>query len=289
MARAAGTTTEEILSVDGVILNTFAKNIESLTGRLRTPAKRTSNVVVPGRHGTVRTKGKKFDQNFLILPMWVVGCDDDGRIPSGGSARKEFFKNVDALTQLFQGGDEELDIRHTLPDGSIRQCFADVQEMVDFTVTGVNPIGKFSVNLSVHDAFWQDLTDRTESKDAGLDQASFTILRDATAVMEDLTATITGPWTNPKITFADGSWLQYNAAIPAGQGLVINSGTWSLSGVGGLVPDLSKLVYSGTSSHFIAVPSGKPGDAILVDFAGSARVSGQTEFTLTGRRKFLVG
>lgn len=281
-------TTAELLTVDGVVLNTLAKNIESLTGRLRTPTKRTQNLVLPGRHGTKRVGGKKFTENILTLPMWVIGCDDDGAIPVGITEREQFFANVDQLTRLFMGRDTPLDVRHTLPDGSVRQCFADVLDALDFTTETDPPIGKFGVSLVLADAFWQDVEPVSQSRDASGTGANFSVLAGATAPMEDLVVTIEGPWNNPRLTFDDGSWVQYNHVFAAGERVVIDSGNWSLAGVGSYVPALSNLQYSGTSSHWIAVP---PTDSDLgprVTFTGGGRTT-DSSVTIEGRRKFLVG
>jgi hypothetical protein len=281
-------TTRETLTVDGVVLNTLAKNIESLTGRLRTPPKRTQNIRVPGRHGTIRTNGKKFDENIISLPMWVVGSDDDGRIPTGETERAMFFSNVDQLSRLFIGRDTELDVRHTLPDESVRQCFADVLDAIDFTTDVDPPVGKFGVNLVVSRAFWQDLDSTLQSKSALPASVRFQRFAGATAPMEDLVATIVGPWNAPRLTFDDGSWVQYNHVFGAGEGVVIDSGSWSLSGVGGHVPSLTKLTYYGMSSHWISVPATDHEDGPRVTFTGADRTAEST-LTLQGRRKFLVG
>lgn len=280
-------TTTEILSVNGVVLNTYAKNIESLTGRLRTPGKRTSNVVVPGRHGSLRTGDKKFDENVIALPMWVVGADDDGKIPSGSTDRREFFKRMDELTALFMGSSGPLEVRHTLPDGSIRRCFADVLDAIDFTTIGANPDAKFGVSLVVHGAFWEDLNSITSSRTANGSSATFSEFAGATAPMEDLILAFTGPWTNPRITFADGSWLAYDEAITSSQGIRINSSDWTLAGVGGLVPSLQKLRYSGSSSRWASVPPAVTGGPVI-QLAGTSRTTA-TRLALEGRRKYLVG
>lgn len=280
------TTTTELLTVDGVVLNTLAKNVESLTGRLRTPAKRTANVTVPGRHGSVRTSGKMFSENILTLPMWVLGCDDDGAIPEDETERTEFFARINELTRLFIGRDEILDVRHTLPDGSVRQCFADVMDAIDFTTETASPIGRFGVSLVVPGAFWQDLDAHTQEKSAEPASATFSAFAGATAPMEELVATIEGPWNNPRLTFEDGSWVQYNEAFSAAQGVAIDSENWSLSGIGGYVPALTKLEYSGTSSRWFSVPASEA--APRVTFGGTARTAASS-LTLAGRRKFLVG
>lgn len=286
MARARGTTTEETLTVDGVVLNTYAKNIESLAGRLIAPSKRTSNVVVSGRHGAVRVRGKKYDQNVIALPMWVIGCEDDGSVPSDTTERRLFFRNIDQLSHLFVR-DALLDVRHTLPDGSVRQCFAEVLDSIDFSSDTAHPLGKFGVSLVLSDPFWQDVDERVADVAAVGQSVTLGEFRGATAPMEDLTAELTGPWSSPVLTFADDSWVAYDEAIPAGKGIKIDAATWSLTGVGGLTPSLSKLRYGGTSSHWIAIP-GAGEDVPEIRLAGSARTS-DTRLTLQGRRKFLVG
>lgn len=281
-------TTTEILTVNGVVLNTLAKNIESLTGRLRTPAKRTSNIVIPGKHGSRRTAGKKYAEQILALPMWVIGCDDDGQIPEGSTERAEFFARVAELSRLFAGRDEMLDVRWTKTDGSVRQCFADVLDAIDFTTDTDPPVGKFGVSLVLADPFWQDLVSKTQTKVANGASSTYSILAGATAPMEDLIVTIRGPWNNPRIEFDDGSWVQYNDVLTAGEGIVIDSGTWTLSGEGGLVPSLSKLVYSGTSSHWIAIPPVDETTGPRITFVGAGRTS-SSQVEVTGRRKYLVG
>lgn len=292
MALPKGTTTTEVLTVNGVILNTLAKNIESLTGRLRTPAKRTANVVVPGRHGAVRTTGKKYDQNVIVLPMWVIGCDDDGSIPTLSSDRREFFARVNELVQLFSGnGDVPLDIRHTQPDGSIRQCFGDVLDVLNFTTeSSDSPLGKVGVSITVHGAFWQDLNEVTSGAVAA-NGASVQLpqFSGASAPMEDLRVQVVGPWNNPKLTFSDGSWVQYSESFLAGQGVLIDAATWKLTGVGGYAPALNKLTYSGTSSHWFCLPpTGKAIPTVQIAGGPSERTAA-TSLTMTGRRKFLVG
>lgn len=284
----AGTTTAEVLTVNGVALNTFAKNIESLTGRLRTPAKRTSNIVVPGRHGAVRTKGKKYDQNVIVLPMWVVGSDDNGRIPVGSNARREFFARVNELVNLFSGnGDEPLDIRHTQPDGSVRQCFGDVLDVLDFTTSGANPMAKVGVSIQIPGAFWQDLQEVTSTVVASGASVTLPQFAGASAPMEDLRVQLNGPWNTPRLQFKDGSWVQYTDNFVAGKGVIIDAATWQLSGVGGYVPALDKLTYSGPSSHWFCLPPTGEEDP-LINLSGTSR-TGSTSLTMTGRRKYLVG
>lgn len=284
MVRAYGTTTEELLTVNGVILNTFAKNIESLAGRLRTPSFRTENRQVPGRHGALRTPNKMFDENSLALPMWVAGCDDNGHIPAGSNARKEFYKRVDELTRLFKGGSTALDIRHTLPDLSVRQCFGDVLEVFDFT-TDASPLGLFSVNITVYDPFWRDVDPQTQTfASANGSSVEATQFAGSTAPMDDLTYQLIGPWTNPVLTFADGSWIAYDVALTAGQGVTIDAGTWKLTGTGGHTVNYGKVRHDGRDGRWASLPTSSQ----VITLGGSARTT-STQLIVAGRRKFLVG
>lgn len=277
-------TTTEILTVNGVVLNTLAKNIETLAGRLRTPAKRTENIVVPGAHGALRVPNKNFDQNHIALPMWVVGCDDSGNIPTGSNKRIEFYKRVDELTKLFKGSDAELHVQHTLPDGSVREIFGDCMEVFDWTTTA-SPKGQFTAVILCSYPFWQDDEDRTQNWAVlGKTSVNATKFAQATAPMEDMRYELTGPWLNAELTFGDGSLVAYDANIPAGQGLIIDSGEWELTGIGGLVPDYTAIRHDGVDSRWATLPA----DTQEIGLAGSSWTSA-TELTMTGRRKYLVG
>lgn len=278
-------TTAETLSVNGVILNTLAKNVESLTGRLRTPGRRTQNLVVAGRHGSIRTNQRLYAENAISLPMWVAGGDDDGAIPAGSSERRELFKNIDTLTRLFLGNVGQLDVRHTLPDGSVRQCFGDVLDAIDFT-SYAKPLAKFGVTIVMDDPFWRDLNQITETILANGATATFNSFAGATAPMERLRFQFTGPWNSPVLTFSDGSWLAVDVNIPAGATVTVNSDTWGLtsSGVTTILANIRR--SGGASARWASVPPSDTG--VVVSLAGTARTTA-TQLQLQGRRAYLVG
>lgn len=279
-------TTTETISVNGTALNTLAKNIESLTGRLRAPGHRTANLALPGMHGELWIPNKKYNANTIVLPMWVVGCDDDGSIPNGSNARREFFANVEALVGLFKSTGQLLDVRWTKADGQVRQCWAESTDTFDFT-TDPSPLGRVGVILTIPGAFWQDTADLTQifngPATGGVKPTKFA---GSTAPMEDLVYTFVGPRTNPGITFQDGSFFRYQAALAAGQQLVVDSGEWTLTGTG-FVPDYAKLVHDGEDGIWGALPP-MPGAAQTINLDGTATTAASS-VTLKGRRKFLIG
>ena len=290
-------TTAEILSVDGVVLNTLAKNIEELTGRLRTPKAATDNIAVPKRNGRIRVSQKFYDQNEITLPMWVIGSDDDGKIPGGSTEAKEFWKNLDTLTALFGLRSSPLDIRHTLADGSVRQCYGDVLETISFEVEMLR-IGRFTVVITVPDPFWQDVNSQTQSitlpngSGSFVQSYSLTTFLGATAPIEDMTFTFTGPVTNPMVEALVNSsplqapiWFRYNGTVGAGTTLVANCSTWALSG--SMSPTYSLLSHVGSPRWMVVQPN--PAASSPEIRVSGSNTSAATKVEVSGRRKFLVG
>lgn len=286
------TTTAETLTVNGVNLNTLAKNITSLTGRLRAPALRTENVTVPGRHGTVWVPNKRYEEGQIVLPMWVKGSDDSETT----IGRTVFYDNVDMLTQLFRPGAGLLEVIHTLPDESERRCLAECTEAINLTMVagGLYPYATFSVALRVPDAFWTDTVVTNFDMAPGFN-GGIAPLDGMTAPCEDAVLVVRGPCTSVTVEarYNDGPmddplYFTYSGTIGTGQTLTINCGTWKLTGGGGLVVDYTKMFHVG-SARFLTIAPGPVGVApqLKVTMAGS--VSGTSKVNLQCRRKWLVG
>lgn len=275
-------TTSEILTVDGVVLNTLAKNIESLAGRLHVPGKRTANQVIPEKHGSLHVANKMYEPNILVLPMWVRGCDDDGQIPSG-NAGDEFYENLDELSNLFMG-DGLKDVRHTLPDGAVRQCFAEVLSAIDFS-TWAGRLGKFSVEMEVPDVFWQDLDPGFQASPGGAQGSiHYTRFLGSTAPIVDAVVDVLGPFNT--ITLTDvktGEWFTYDAAVGAGQTLHVDCATWEAS-VGG-VEQVQPVSHSGGYLLPLTPDSNRQ---VWLDVVGTG-FTAATSVQITARRKYLVG
>lgn len=284
-------TTAETLSLDGVVLNTLAKNITSLTGRLKVPPMRTENITVPGRNGTLRTARKLYSEGEIALPMWVRGVDDDGNIPD--SAREQFYANVDALTNLFRPGSGKLmELIHTLPDGSRRRALVECTEALDFTMTG-RELGKFAVALRIPSVFWEDADAITVDLPIGT-TGPVVQFAGTTAPIEDAVYTVYGPASVPKIeAYYNGgpmenpNWVQYQENLALGQSLTINSATWNLTLNGGPILDYTKLSQAGTARLLTLVPG--PGGAPPQLKVTAGGTTADSKLRVVARRKFLVG
>lgn len=284
-------TTAETLSIDGVVLNTLAKNIESLTGRLHVAPIRTDNVTVPGRHGRLRTAAKFYDEGTIVLPMWVRGCDDDGNIPT--TTRKQFFDNVDALSNLFRPGSGMMEMLHTLPDGTIRRAWVECTDVIDFSVVGGNnPMGKFSVSLRVPGVFWEDQVPISVDL-LPTQNGHVTAFDGMTAPVEDAVITMTGPLVNCRVeayyreaALETPSWVQYNS-ITAGHSLIVDCGAWTITGTSGMLPSYSNLSHAGGARWFTLVP-GVPNNPPEVRITATGTTSA-SKINISARRKYLVG
>lgn len=288
--------TAETVTVDGFVLNTYAYNISTLVGRLSTPDVRTKNIEIPGRHGTLRVRNKKFQQNLTTLSMWVKGAMPDGSVPTQKISRRLFYENVDMLMQIFTRRSGLLNIQQVMPDGSVRQCNAEVLAVIDPQSTSSNPLAKFNVALTIPDVFWTDLNSVTYTSAAGLGTSQILTLSPfigATAPMEDLTFTVTGQVSQFKLqTLENGSpleidcWVQYNAAVASTNTLTLNTSNWTLGFSGGSTPTVANVSHSG-SARWLSVQPGPQNTAPQLKWT-CTNPDSHTQLTVTGLRKYVV-
>lgn len=282
-------TTRSTLAANGVVLNTLAKNVESLTGRLSTPARRGENRTVSGRSGRIRSR-KRFDQRTVVLPMWVQGCDDDGRIPSNSSEAAQLFRNVDELTRLFAA--DSVELVHTLPDNSARRIVGEVVDVIDFTAT--QGLAKFSVALVCPEPFWEDVN-QTYQTVAGVGSFQLNYFAGSTAPIEDATVRFNGPCSNPKIsTVVDGREVSVTIAalIGYGQWVQLDSKLWKLSRSSVIANGNTVDIDHVGDPRWLVLPtsaSGGAGPTITVSETSGASTVGDMRTTINGRRKYMVG
>lgn len=93
-------TTQTFWDVDGVSLQTYARNIVTLGGdRMAPPPMRGSDIVVPYRPGAIWVE-KVTDSRTITLGMWISGANPDGSIPIDRDLRQAFVANWNALRKL---------------------------------------------------------------------------------------------------------------------------------------------------------------------------------------------
>ena len=278
----------EQVALNGVDLSTLVRNVESLAGILRSPARRVEPVAVPGRHGDLGRLTHTYDANSFVLPMWVVGANPSTGVDLfGDAAVTSFYARVDELLALLHA--PTLTFDHTLPDGSVRRAVAELtDEPVDFTRQLGSPLfGRVMVPLRIPSGFWVDTTTTTTQTVSGATGAllTFSSFVNATAPMDELTVTF-GPSSNPKIQ--NGSiWLQYKGVIGDGRTYFFNSVDWTHGGTGGLAQNFANIAHVGSARWFELLPGTPLGTSPQVSLTHTG--GGSASVTLSGRRKYLVG
>jgi hypothetical protein len=267
------------LTVNGVDISTLAYNVSDMTGRWTTPPKRGKDIDVPNRHGVVKTPNKKFSSGTVVFPMWVVGANPDGTIPSDTTSRKLIRSNIDLLTRIFCRDSVTIDF--TASDGSVRRIIGQVLDAIDPTAQAGATRAEFSVSIVVHSAFWEDVEVVTSSK-TGTGSWSVTEFGGATAPMDDLEVSFTGPATNPRLTNPFGVYVSYNAALTGSQTVKINCATWSPTGIN-ITPSYSAVGHGGDPRWFVLEPGDPIPSVTASQTAGSTGV-----FGLAGKRKYLI-
>lgn len=289
------TTTSAIpLTVDGVRLDTYAFNVETLDGRLAVPSVRGEDPVVPGMDGAVFVPNKSYDSGRMTLTMWVRGCDVNGGVPTTNTT--EFRTNLDMITRMFTVRHRLLDVRQTWPAGDI-QWLCKVEQPWDFTATAFNPMARFAVELGIPGTFGQDVSTADYTSAAGLASGvtlTLTNYNGTTAPISDAILVVRGPATNPRLTNPDtGEWVQYNGTIAAGSDWRVDCSLWETrTGVGiGIASgagtnQVANTQYAGGGARFMRLtprPSGGPQLVLTgTGFSTGTQVLGRA------RRKFIV-
>lgn len=274
----------EALTINGVSLDSYAFMDSDISGLLTVPGRVGENVKVPNRHGRIRTVGKTFDSNEIILPLWIVGCEPDGSIPIGSDERREFFKRKNELLQLLYA--DPCLVQFTRPDGHVVQAAVEMAaEPLDFTRRHDEPIAQVSVALEIYGAFWED-ADSVSQSITGVTgtEVELTEFEGATAPMSDVVITVFGPANNPQ--FSHGArWVKYNGALTSGQQLQIDTGSWIVGpGTGTLwTPTVANVDQGRPGPWFEIDPATVPYSVIFTHTTG-----GSASASISGRRKYLA-
>lgn len=274
----------EQLLVNGESLNKVWCQVEGLSSLLTGPARRGGNVVVPGRHGVIRTPAKHYNPLELVIPMHVKGVrPTDGTIPSDPAA--QLYRNVDRLLDLLQG--EVIDLLYVRSDGTSR---AAVAELITEPITVVRersfpPLARVSVALVVIDAFWTDINDAAQiiTGPTGT-TVPLTAFAGSTAPIADARITFYGPISNPRLAIGE-RWVRYNGVIPAGRQLVLECKHWrATSGSGAVWDPDERQVYREPGPAWLEIPpSYAPLTAVFTHTGG-----GSATVEISGNRKFLT-
>lgn len=273
----------EAWTVDGRNLSAFAFDIQTWDGLDDVPGLVGDNTGLPTRHGSLWVK-KYFGPGHKTLSMIVSNRDPStGVVPTAlDQQRLNFDKNLDTIVRMMYRPRRLLDIRRTLSDGTVRQCFAEVVAGIAPETVGLNS-GRMTFELEIPGGFWQDVSITTSALHAP-GTYSVTEFEAATAPMQDLNYKLTGPATNPKVLDVEsGAWFRFNGVMAAGNTLEVNAASMTILPGGGLVAALSQMEHQGDPRWLTLYPSM---DGAQIQFTATA-TTGATGLQVIGTRKYL--
>lgn len=240
-------TTATYWSVDGVSLQTFAQNIETLGGGRDTPPPvRGDNVVVPYRVGQ-RWVPKTPDQRIIPLAMWVRGVLPD---ETSGSLTPEqqYADNWDALKKLlWQPGRQFVLQKRFWVNGALRSAsaLAEYDSGLSSTMVG-RAAGKFAVSLKLTDPFFYDDNPTIINPLATGDN---TVVVPGDADTTNMTITVNGSRIQPTIlNKTNNIQLRYADTVATGDVVTISPRDWTSSTTpsgSGVYDSQAKIQHSG--------------------------------------------
>lgn len=273
--------------IDGKNLSNQQYKIAMYEGMDDSPAIVGGNLEIPFRSGLVWSP-KTFSQARRTLTIVLLNQDPSTGIrPAAQDAQRALVDTaLDDLMKLFGQRHRLLTIVRTLSGGAVRQGYAEVVDPISPNQMLVNNAA-FTVGLNFPQPFWEDQADQTHNAPVPIVSGTTytpSAFSAATAPMEDLVVTVTGPCTNPKVLdVASGFYFQYNGTIGAGQTMVVNSKLWTVTGTGGFTPSMANFVHTG-GRLFSLTPDYINGAQFIMTFTGG---SAATTLSIVGRRRYI--
>ena len=164
-------------------------------------------------------------------------------------------------------------IERVKADGTTIECYAEYAGSISPTSIAQKGI-KAQIDFKVPDGVWrgQAVVSASTVAGAALSQTlALPGLAKSTAAIEDGQFTIYGPVTSPIVVDrtdgVDGESFKYDAVVPNGQSLIVDSRTWAVTGGGGLVVNQAKVFPAGR--RLLTVVHPRPGLNPTIQLRGS--------------------
>lgn len=226
-------TTEEWWDINGTSLNQHGWNIVTVGGaRYDLPTRRGDNMVFAYRPGSVH-RAKLPDARTITLVMWVAGVE-----PSSGTnydnAILRWNDNWDFLRRsVWRADGSQLDLTRRwnltvsgTPTLVTATAKAEIADAMEPTMTG-RTRADFAMTFLLADPYFYGTT-VTETCVLSTPKSVVNPGHDF-AMHNNVTVTLTGPLTNPRLTNTTATpdvWVQYTGSIPTGDTVVLTVGTF---------------------------------------------------------------
>ena len=215
-----------MLTINGLSFDSAEYSFWPTHSLRRMAGKRLGGAQIPGRSGVIPSLSRmnSFEANEVILDMSVGSRLCAGREQKYHDLLDLLFHSLSPLAAL-------LDLRMTFPDGSVRQAFGRVHDMI--APQGEIPwVGEFKVAIELTEPFWQDVDPQVFSGPASAaspHNLQIDTLTGATAPIEDAIYLVHGPAASGvRLSCPDtGGWVRLNRALDVGEVWRINSDLWT--------------------------------------------------------------
>jgi hypothetical protein len=211
-------TTDAYWEVDGVSLQTYARNIETLGGRDTPPKFRGEDITIPYAVGQ-RWVPKTPDSRIIPLGMWVRGVNDDGSIPA--NQRDAYDDNWRMLRNLLWQRGRQIVLKKRFKVNGVLHTATALAEFSD----GLEPAmigrtaGKFTVDLKLADPYFYD--DVVQNVTLVNGDQNVTVVGDTQTA--NIMLTVNGSRAKPLVRNKTlGIQVQYNADLNAGDSVLLD-------------------------------------------------------------------
>lgn len=273
--------TYEVWTIDGTDISNLVRDIKSFDGLDDTPELIGDDTVLPQMHGYI--PGEKFYGGAeKSVSMVVIGADPNtGIIPASLDTSRNFFdSNLDTLVRLLYRPRRLIDVRRQM-NTLTKQAMCEVVSPIQPTELGLTS-AELNFVLKIPSGFWQDVNVVNSAQYAPGSNISIVEFAAATAPMDDLVWTITGPATNPRVTDVEsGCWFQYTGTVGAGTTLILDSGAMTAAGTSS--PNIQNMSHDGCAK-WLELNSSIAG--CLINFTATGTTAA-TKVQVSGRRKWL--
>lgn len=279
--------TLEALSWGGVDVASWAIRAKDLSGLLAIPARRGENPTVAGRAGRLYQPRKVHDGREFVVEFLVRGATADGRVPADRVSAAVFYDNMHVLAALAVG--EPRVMRHTLPDGTVRELVVEVLTPVEPErwLAGMNATVKVAFTSTW--AWWRSVDTVTAERTLAAGQtATLTEFAPSDAPIDDAVVTFaagTSTGNNPRLTQTDpgGAYIGYRRAFTAAERLAVGDYSWNPTGFTFTRTALDTDPRVGTWFVLDPIPGGAP--TVRLDLTGA----GPMTIRVAARQAYGVG
>lgn len=208
-------------------LRTLGYNVHDSSSWDSAPSTRGGGIDIAYLDGSTFQTGA-YATHIFNLEFLIWGRDPATGGITLGDEWEHLAANVDTVKGLFDG-DDDIDLRRTMPDATIRQALCRLAGPIRSRSDAQGALRYLTVPLAVREATWRDITGGTagESNTAnvnltGTGTTGNIVVGGNVRTSPVLTFTADNTVTDVSFTFPDGATLAWEGTVATGTALVLD-------------------------------------------------------------------